>query len=158
MFKSQTIHGRYQEWVGGGQYASIKSQVVRTRRGWELPKKRGTRHTGAASTNLRKKVHLPEAVEHLVVQGLSEDIAVALVSQVVSDFGLTSISMQSEAFAELYRLKKATQAGDAAQIAKQETKTLSKTGRTVREFKITFDQAKNDAFKWGAFLQQALLT
>ena len=159
LFKSQTIHGRYQEWVGGGQYASIKSQVVRTRRGWELPKKRGTQHTEAASSNLRKKVHLPEAVEHLVMQGLSEDAAVALVTQVVSDFGLTSISTQSEAFAELDRLEKAVRAGEPAQVAKVETKKLSKTGRTVKEFKIAFYQAKkNDAINYEAFLQQELLT
>ncbi|DBA65690.1 TPA: hypothetical protein ACH3X2_002742 [Trebouxia sp. C0005] len=158
MFKSQTIHGRYQEWVGGGQYNSVKSQVVRTRRGWELRKTRGTQHAGAASDNLRRNVHLPEAVEHLVVQGLSEDAAVALVSQVVLDFGLTTIATQSEAFAELYRLEKAARAGDAAQVAKKETAKLSKTGRTVKEFKIAFDQAKNDAFTWGAFLQQAILT
>ena len=33
LFKSQTIHGRYQEWVGGGQYASIKSYVNRSKGG-----------------------------------------------------------------------------------------------------------------------------
>ena len=158
MFKSQTIHGRYQEWVGGGQYASIKSYVNRSKRGWELPKEKGTQHTGAASDNLRRNVHLPEAVEHLVMQGLSEEAAVALVSQVVLDFELTTIATQSEAFAELYRLEKAARAGDAAQVAKKETAKLSKTGRTVKEFKMAFDQAKNDAFTWGAFLQQALLT
>ena len=91
MFKSQTIHGRYQEWVGGAQYASIKSQVRRSRKGWELPRKRGTKHVGGASERLRRNVHLPEATEHLVIQGLSEAAAVALVTQVVSDFGLTSI-------------------------------------------------------------------
>ncbi len=92
------------------------------------------------------------------MQGLSGDAAVALVTQVVSDFGLTSISTQSEAFAELYKLQKAARAGDAAQVAKKETKKLSKTGRTVREFKIAFDRAKHDAINYEAFLQQALLT
>ena len=159
MFRSQTIHGRYQEWVGGGQYASIKSQVKRSKRGWELPRTKGTQHGGGASERLRRNVHLPEAIEHLVIQGLSEDAAVALVSQVVLDFGLTTIATQSEAFAELYRLEKAARAGDSAQIAKVETKKLSKTGRTVKEFKIAFDQAReNDAFTWGAFLQQTFLT
>ena len=158
MFKSQTIHGRYQEWVGGGQHASIKSQVKRSKRGWELPRTKGTQHVGGASERLRRNVHLPEAIEHLVMQGLSEDAAVALVTQVVSDFGLTRISTQSEAFAELDRLQKAVRAGDAAQIAKVETKKLSKTDRTVREFKTVFDQATHDAIIWGAFLQQAILT
>ena len=159
LFKSKTIHGRYQEWVGGGQYASIKSYVVRTRRGWELSKKKGTQHTGAASNNLRRNVHLPEAIEHLVIQGLSEDAAVALVSQVVLVFGLTTIATQSEPFAELNRLEKAVRAGDAAQIAKVGTKKLSKTGRTVREFKIAFEQAREtDAVTWGALLQQTFLT
>ena len=159
LFKSKTIHGRYQEWVGGGQYASIKSQVRRSKRGWELPKKKGTQHVGGASERLRRNVHLPEAIEHLVIQGLSEDAAVALVSQVVLDFGLTTIATQSEAFAELNRLEKAARAGDGAQIAKVETKKLSKTGRTVREFKIAFDQAReNDAVTWGAFLPQTFLT
>ena len=157
MFKSQTIHGRYQEWVGGGQYASIKSQVSRSKRGWELPKKKGTKHTGAASDNLRRNVHLPEAIEHFVMQGLSEDAAVALVTQVVTDLGLTSIFTQSEAFAELNRLEKAARAGDGAQIAKVETKKLSKTGRTVKEFKTAFDQAKHDA-SFEVFLLQQLLT
>ena len=143
MFKAQTIDGRYKEWVGGGQYAGIKSQVSRSIRGWELPRKRGTEHADAASTNLRRNVHLPEAVEHLVMQGLSEDAAVALVTQVVSDFGLTSISTQSEAFAELDKLKKAAKAGNAAQVGKKETKKVSKTGRTVKEFKIAFDQLSN---------------
>ena len=93
------------------------------------------------------------------MQGLSEDAAVALVTQVVTDLGLTSISTQSEVFAELNRLEKAARAGDGAQIAKVETKKLSKTGRTVKEFKIAFDQAReNDAFTWGAFLQQTFLT
>ena len=159
LLKSKTIHGMYQEWVGGGQYASIKSYVVWTRRGWELSKKKGTQHTGAASDNLRRNVHLPEAIEHLVIQGLSEDAAVALVSQVVLVFGLTTIATQSEAFAELNRLEKAVRAGDAAQIAKVETKKLSKTSRTVREFKIAFEQAREtDAVTWGAFLQQTFLT
>ena len=39
----------------------------------ELPREMGTQHTEAASTNLRRKVHLPEAIEHLVIQGLSEE-------------------------------------------------------------------------------------
>ena len=92
------------------------------------------------------------------MQGLSEEAAVALVNQVVLDFKLTTIATHSEAFAELYKLEKAARAGDAAQVAKKETAKLSKTGRTVKEFKMAFDQAKNDAFTWGAFLQQALLT
>ena len=154
MFKSQAIHGRYQEWVGGGQYASIKSYVRRSKKGWELPREMGTQHTEAASTNLRRKVHLPEAIEHLVIQGLSEEAALALVTQVVIDFGLTSIATQSEAFAELDRLEKASRAGDAAQIAKVET---SKTGRTVREFKTAFDHAKHNA-SFEVFLLQQLLT
>ncbi len=124
MFKARTTDGRYKEWVGGGQYPGIKSQVSRSIRGWELPRKRGTEHAEAASTNLRRHVHLPEAVEHLVMQGLSGDAAVALVTQVVSDFGLTSISTQSEAFAELYKLEKAARAGDAAQVAKPQLSML----------------------------------
>lgn len=67
---------------------------------------------------------VPEAIEHLVMQGLSEDAAVALVSHVILDFGLTTIATQSEAFAELNRLEKAARAGDAAQIAKVETKKI----------------------------------
>lgn len=157
MFKAQTIDGRYKEWVGGGQYASIKSQVSRSKRGWELPRTKGTQHVGGASERLRRNVHLPEAIEHLVIQGLSEDAAVALVTQVVSDFGLRSISMQSEAFAQLDRLEKAVRAGDATQIAKVETKKLSKTGRTVKEFRTAFDQATHDA-SFEVFLLQQLLT
>ena len=71
-------------------------------------------------------------------------------------FGLTSISTQSEAFAELDRLEKASRAGDVAQIAKVEAKKLSKTGKTVREFKTAFDQAKHNA-SFEVILLQRLL-
>lgn len=77
-----------------------------------------------AQALLKTAVCLPEAIEHLVMQGLSEDAAVALVSHVILDFGLTTIATQSEAFAELNRLEKAARAGDAAQIAKVETKKI----------------------------------
>lgn len=87
-----------------------------------MPRKRGTKHVAGSSERLRRNVHLPEATEHLVIQGLSENAAVALVTQVVSDFGLMSISTQSEAFAELDKLKKAVQAGDARKSPRRRQK------------------------------------
>ena len=66
-FQSKTIAGRYQEWIGDGQYAGIKSQLVMTRRGLALPKTKGESHAGGARSNLQKKKHLPVAIEKLVV-------------------------------------------------------------------------------------------
>ena len=92
--------GRYQEWIGDGQYAGIMSQLVIKRSGYGLPK---TGYAKAAVDNLTKKRTLPEAVEQLVVQGLSSSAAVALVTKVVNDFGLRGISKQDEAFHWLAR-------------------------------------------------------
>jgi len=135
-FQSQTIAGRYQEWIGGGHRAGIKSQLVMKKSGSNfrlgLP---GSGHTEPAVDNLRKKRDLPEAVEQLVLQGLSSDAAVALVTKVVNDFGLKSISDQSEAFRHLAR--------DSA--ARAETRMMSKTGKTVKQFKIAYDLERSKA-------------
>ena len=125
-FQSQTIAGRYQEWIGGGQYAGIKSQLVMGRNGLVLPR---TGHAKAAVDNLRKKRNLPEAIEQLVMQGLSSSAAVALMTKVVNDFGLRGISKQSEAFHWL--------AKDSA--ARAETRVLFETGKTVKQFNVAYD-------------------
>ena len=44
MFKAQTIDGRYKDWVGGGQYAGIKGQLVMNKNGLGLPRTKGVRH------------------------------------------------------------------------------------------------------------------
>ncbi len=141
MFKAQTIDVRYKEWVGFGQYASIKSQLVMKKNGLGLPK---TGHDKSAVDNLRKKRCLPEAIEQLVVQGLSSDAAVALVTQVVTEFGLKSIYNQSEAFLELHNLETAVAAGKTTEVAKFETRKLCKTGKTVREFQIAYHRARSE--------------
>lgn len=125
-FQSHTIAGRYQEWIGGGQYAGIKSQLVMGRNGLVLPR---TGHAKAAVDNLRKKRNLPEAIEQLVMQGLSSSAAVALMTKVVNDFGLRGISKQSEAFHWL--------AKDSA--ARAETRVLFETGKTVKQFNVAYD-------------------
>ncbi len=102
-----------------GQYAGIKSQPVTKKNRLGLPK---TGHDKSAVDNLRKKRCLPEAIEQLVVQGLSSDAALALVTQVVTVFGLKSIYNQSEAFLELHNLEKAFAAGKTNEVAKFETR------------------------------------
>lgn len=55
-FQSQTIAGRYQEWIGDGHYAGIKSQLVMKKSGPNL--RLGlptTGHTKSAVDNLRRK-------------------------------------------------------------------------------------------------------
>ncbi len=135
-FQSHTIAGRYQEWIGGGQCAGIKSQLVMKKSGSNfrlgLP---GSSHNEPAVDNSRKKRDLPEAVEQLVLQGLSSEAAVALLTKVVNDFGLKSISDQSEAFHHLAR--------DSA--ARAETQMLSKTGKTVKQFQIAYDLERSKA-------------
>ncbi len=74
-------------------------------------------------------------LKQLVLQGLSSDAAVALVTKVVNDFGLKSISDQSEAFRHLAR--------DSA--ARAETRMMSKTGKTVKQFKIAYDLERSKA-------------
>ena len=83
-FQSQTIAGRYQEWIGGAQYAGIKSQLVMGRNGLVSPR---TGHGSPAVDNLRRKRNLPEAIEQLVMQGLSSSVAIALVTKVVNNLG-----------------------------------------------------------------------
>ena len=144
-FQSQTIGGRYKEWVGGGQYAGIKSQLVMNKNGLGLPRKKGIRHAKSAVDNLRKKRCLPEAIEQLVVQGLTSDAAVALVTHVVTDFGLQSISTQSEAFYELARFQEAGEAEDSAEVAAIGAKKLCRTSRPLVEFKAAYDLAKSQA-------------
>lgn len=69
---------------------------------------------GSTAAENRK---VPEAIEQLVVQGLTSDAADALVTHVVTDFGLQSISTQSEAFYELARFQEAGEAEDSAEVA-----------------------------------------
>ena len=145
MFKAQTIDGRYQEWVGGGQYAGIKGQLVMNKNGLGLPRTKGVRHAKSTVDNLRKKRCLPEAIEQLTLQGLTSDAAIALVTHVVTDFDLRSISTQSEAFYELVRLEEAIEAGDSAEVAAIGTKKLCRTSRTLQEFKAAYDLAKSQA-------------
>ena len=131
-FQSQTISGRYHEWIGDGQCSSIKNQLVMKKNGLGLP---GTGHTKRAVDNLRKKRHLPEAIEQLVMQGLTGKAAIALVTKVMEDFGLRSISQQSTAFELLKRTV----------LAEAETKMLLGTGKTVLAFKRAYDEEKNKA-------------
>ena len=145
MFKAQTIDGRYKEWVGGGQYAGVKGQLVMNKNGLGLPRTKGVRHAKSTVDNLRKKRCLPEAIEQLTLQGLTSDAAIALVTHVVSDFGLRSISTQSEALYELARLDEAVEAGDSAEVAAIGTKKLCRTSRTQQEFKAACDLAKSQA-------------
>lgn len=144
-FQSQTIDGRYKEWVGGGQYAGIKSQLVMNKKGLGLPRTKGICHAKSAVDNLRKKRCLPEAIEQLVVQGLTSDAAVALVTHVVADFGLRSISTQSEAFYELAKFQEAVEAGSSAELAAIGAKKLCRTSSTLEEFKAAYDLARSQA-------------
>ena len=132
-FRSQTIDGRYKEGVGGGQYDGIKSQLVVHKNGLGLPRNKGIRHAKSAVDNLRKTRCLPEAIEQLVVQGLTSGAAVALVTRVVADFGLRSMSTQNEAFYELARFEKAVEAGGPAEVAEVGAKKLCRTSRTLEE-------------------------
>ena len=137
LFKSGTISGRNHEWVGDGQCSGIKSQLVPQKNGegrMRLPK---TGHSEEAVDNLRKNRDLPEAIEHLVEQGLSSEAAIALVTKVLKDFGLTTkrgrenlIVKQSSAFFIL-RSTPADKVG---------TRLLLGTGRTVMEFEKVYDK------------------
>ena len=88
---------------------------------------------------------LPEAIEQLVVQGLTSDAAVALVTHAVADFGLRSISTQSEAFYELARFEEAVEAGGPAEVAAIGAKKLCRTSKTLEEFKAAYGQARSQA-------------
>ena len=105
--------------------------------------------------NLRKKRCLPEAIEQLVVQGLTSDAAVALVTHVVTDFGLQSISTQSEAFYELARSEEAGEAEDSAEVAAIGAKKLCRTSRPLVEFKAAYDLAKSQALVFIYFCESA---
>lgn len=106
-------------------YAGIKRQLVVKRNGLGLPK---TGRVKSAMDNLRKKINLPEAIEQLVVQGLSSSAAVALVTMVVNDFGLRGISQQSEVFRWLARNSATT----------AETRVLFETGNPVKQLKMVY--------------------
>ena len=128
LFKSGTISGRYHEWVGDGQCSGIKSQLVPQKNGERRMRLPRTGHSEEAVNNLRKNRDLPEAIEHLVEQGLSSEAAGALVTKVLKDFGLTTkrgreklIVKQSSAFFIL-RSTPADKTG---------TRLLLRTGRTV---------------------------
>ena len=49
-FQSQTFDGRYKQWVGGGQYAGIKSQLVMNKMGWGCPERKAFAMPRAQST------------------------------------------------------------------------------------------------------------
>ncbi len=131
-FQSQTISGRYHEWIGNGQCSSIKSQLVMKKNGLGLP---STGHTKRAVDNFRKNRDLSEAIEQLVEQGLSSEAAIVLVTKVMEDFGLRSISQQSTAFSLLRHTP----------AVKAETRLLLNTGKTVRAFKRAYDEERNKA-------------
>lgn len=71
-----------------------------------------------------------------MVQGLSSNVAVTLVTKVVNDFGLRGIAKQSEVFHWLAR--------DSATRA--ETRMLFDTGKTVKQFKTAYDLEISKAF------------
>ncbi len=137
LFKSGTISGRYHEWVGDGQCSGIKSQLVPQKNGEGRMRLPRTGHSEQAVNNLRKNRDLPEAIEHLVEQGLSSEAAIALVTAVLKNFGLTTkrgrgklIVQQSAAFF----IVRSTPADEL------ETRLLLNTGRTVMEFKKVYDE------------------
>ncbi len=137
LFKSGTISGRYHEWVGDGQCSGIKSQLVPQKNGEGRMRLPRTGHSEEAVNNLRKNRDLPEAIEHLVEQGLSSEAAIALVTKVLKDFGLTTkrgrekpIVKQSSAFFIL-RSTPADKVG---------TRLLLRTRRTVMKFKKVYDE------------------
>ena len=129
LFTSKTIAGRYGEWADNGVHGgSIKSQLKPTKRGLGLPK---IGHKARAGDNLRNNRNLPEAIDGLIERGLSREAAIALVEKVVSDFGgLKSIAQQINTFHEMAH-KSAEQA---------ETTALGRTGKTVMEFELAYEQ------------------
>ncbi len=137
LFKTGTISGRYHEWIGDGQCSGIKSQLVPQKNGEGRMRLPRTGHSEEAVNNLRKNRDLPEAIEQLVEQGLSSKAAIALVTIVLKDFGLTTktgrekpIVKQSSAFFIL-RSTPADKIG---------TRLLLRTGRPVMEFKKVYDE------------------
>lgn len=104
-----------------------------------------TGHTKSAVDNPRRKRDLPEAIEQLVVQGLSSNVAVTLVTKVVNDFGLRGIAKQSEVFHWLAR--------DSATRA--ETRMLFDTGKTVKQFKTAYDLEISKAFDMRAMQRRS---
>ena len=79
------------------------------------------------------------------MQGLTSDAAVALVTHVVTDFELRSISTESEAFHELARFEEAGEAGGSSEVAAVGAKKLCRTSRTLEEFKAACDLARSQA-------------
>jgi len=128
-FAGSTVAELYQEWADDGQHNSVKSRLVLTKRGLALPK---TGHEGRASDNLRRNRNLPEALDRLIHKGLTKEAAIALVERVVSNFGgLKSIAQVSNAFHQMAHKSAAAAA---------ETTALGNTGKTVKAFKLAYEQ------------------
>ncbi len=127
-FAGSTVAERYEEWADDGQHNSVKSRLVLTKRGLALPK---TGHEGRASDNLRRNRNLPEAIDRLILKGLTREAAIALVERVVSNFGgLKSIAQVSNAFHQMAHKS----------AAAAETTALGNTGKTVMAFKLAYEQ------------------
>jgi hypothetical protein len=126
-FAGSTVAERYQEWADDRQHNSVKSRLVLRKRGLALPK---TGHEGRASDNLRRNRDLPEAIDRLILKGLTKEAAIALVERVFSKFGgLKSIAQVSNAFYQM-----------AHKSAAAETTALGNTGKTVIAFKLAYEQ------------------
>ena len=84
-------------WLHGGDHASVKSLLYEGKSGKLSLRGSGENHANTKS-ELAKQRHLPEAIEALRDQGLSEIEAVKQVKKLTCEFGLNRICQKLNAF------------------------------------------------------------
>ncbi len=84
-------------WLHGGDHASVKSLLYEGKSGKLSLRGSGENHANTKS-ELAKQRHLPEAIEALRDQGLSEIEAVKQVEKLTCEFGLNRICQKLNAF------------------------------------------------------------
>ena len=141
-FKGQSVPKIWQEWYHGGDHGSIKSTLRSNQRdGQERLGLRGAGVARSVTDELRKKRHLPEAIEDLISdKGLPEEVAVRLVDKLLSDFDLVTMASKFNAFYKRSQMKKegesSRQNGKAAELANKKNPSM-----TVKAFDEAYEQA-----------------
>ena len=94
LFRGTTTAAVWKEWLHGGDYVSVKSLLYEGASGKLSLRGSGENHFNTKS-ELAKKRHLPEAIEALTDQGLSEIEAEKQVEKLTCEFGFARNLMRS---------------------------------------------------------------
>ena len=97
LFRGTTTAAVWKEWLHGGDHASVKSLLYEGKSGKVSLRGSGENYV-ITKSELAKKRHLPEAIEALRDQGLSEIEAVKQVEKLTCEFGLNRICQKFDAF------------------------------------------------------------